>query len=101
MLEISFVHAVAQFCPQVYKRKKTFVSSSRALLIDIDPVLKVSIKRNDVFRGRLKFVNPSECNTWCVCEGKKRRLQYQFQPLYILVLAMEAVIIVWIFNSLS
>jgi len=100
VLEISFVHAVAQFCPLVYKRKKTFVSSSRALLIDIDPVLKVSIKRN-VFRGRLEFVNPSECDAWCVCEEKKRRLQYQFQPLYILVLAMEAVIIVWIFNSLS
>ena len=71
MLEISLVHPVAQFCLLVYKGKKKCVASSRAPLIEIDPVLKVNIKRNDLFCGRLEFVNPSECNAWCVCEEKK------------------------------
>ena len=50
MRGISLVHAVAQFCLPGYKRKKKSVSS-RAPLIDIDPLLKVNIKRNDAVAG--------------------------------------------------
>ena len=48
MREISLGHAVAQSSLLGYKRKKKSVASSRTSLIDIDPVLKVNIKRNDV-----------------------------------------------------
>lgn len=91
--------AVARFCLLVYKRKKKSVASSKAPLIHVDPILKVNIKRNDVFRGRLEFVDPS---AWRVVRawGKKRRMsmrQYRSLLLHLLVLATETVIIVWIF----
>ena len=51
MRGISLVHAVAQFCLPGYKRKKKYVASSRAPFIDIDPLFKVNIKRNDAVAG--------------------------------------------------
>ena len=72
MREISLVHVVAQFCLRDYKRKMKSVGSSRAPLIQIDVILEVNIKRNYVFRGRLKFVDPSACDAWSQLRARLR-----------------------------
>ena len=99
MRGITLVHAVVQFYLLVYKRKKKSISSSRAPLIDIDPALKVTIKRNDAVTGWSLFIQVRV--THGACEARRMRTrQYQSQLLHLLLLATVTVVIVWIFISL-
>ena len=79
MREISLGHAVAQSSLLGYKRKKKSVASSSTSLIDIDPVLKVNIKRNDAVAGWSLSIQVRVTHGACVT--KKAENVYEAIPV--------------------